>query len=257
MCVKKALKIFIFHALLCIVVYLRRDNLMMRISEAFHYASVLGLDYVSFVEGLAEAYGYTESKRLRGDIVTWSFFVRILRSIIKDLKEVSEYESTLKLEAMQSQLRSLSAEPILSDCLGLPEVYWIKSKLEQKGISVHVEFYINKKGLTTSFKKVFREETMADVARQYEGYLFNIIDHNLHEYLEKEPLELEILIQKMNQYLKPTAERIADYMANIHKNLLADHGYDIVFQNNGYIVTHGNPQFLGLSRLSPLLIVQP
>jgi hypothetical protein len=147
--------------------------------------------------------------------------------------------------------------PLLVDCLGLPEVYEVYSRVAERCgfIAVSIRPYVNGQALTRRFKDAFLSQTMAEIAGRLGAELYRAVDKTLSGELGK-PRSLEELLELADARLGGMARGLAGDAVNSRKTvIISDHGYDVYCDNTRRCRLAHGPKGR-LSRIAPVVIVE-
>jgi hypothetical protein len=147
--------------------------------------------------------------------------------------------------------------PLLVDCLGLPEVYEVYSRVAERCgfIAISIRPYINSQALTKRFKDAFLSQTMAEIAERLGAELYKVIDKTLFGEFGK-PRNLEELLELADARLGGMARGLANDAVNSKKSvIISDHGYDVYCDNTRRCHLAHGPKGR-LSRIAPVVIVE-
>lgn len=148
-------------------------------------------------------------------------------------------------------------KPLLVDCLGLPEVYEVYSRVAERCgfIAISIRPYINSQALTKRFKDAFLSQTMAEIAERLGAELYKVIDKTLFGEFGK-PRNLEELLELADARLGGMARGLANDVVNSKKSvIISDHGYDVYCDNTRRCHLAHGPKGR-LSRIAPVVIVE-
>jgi hypothetical protein len=148
-------------------------------------------------------------------------------------------------------------KPLLVDCLGLPEMYEVYSRIVERCniTAISIRPYINSQALTQRFKKAFLSQTLAEIAKELGASLYKSLDAILFREFSK-PMNPEELLKLADVKLGGMARGLADdAIRSVRSIIVSDHGYDIYCENiNGCRLAHGPKG--RLSRIAPVVIVE-
>jgi hypothetical protein len=183
--------------------------------------------------------------------------VEDVRELIKMVERAQDNLSGMRLYV--EHLINNGYKSIIVDCLGLPEIYEIYVKAREecrswRSLAVSIKPYINRSARTQRFKDAYRAPSMTKLAHNTGSSLHRYIDIKIHSEFS-EPLEVNILLDKVDAKIKAIAEDIAKDAARSGKAfIISDHGYDIYCTDQGTCyIEHGiNSK---LAKLAPLIII--
>jgi hypothetical protein len=144
--------------------------------------------------------------------------------------------------------------PVVVDCLGLPELYWLYAKLrEAQPRALAVYAYVNETGRTSGFLEEVRKASMLQVATTLGGQKVSSLDRILHEVMSK-PAQLEELARKAHTHFGAYVEELARLLPT-RAFIVSDHGYDFAREGDLWYLEHGREPNI-LSKLAPLVVVE-
>jgi hypothetical protein len=147
--------------------------------------------------------------------------------------------------------------PLLVDCLGLPEVYEVYSRVAERCglVAVSIRPYVNNQALTRRFKDAFLSQAMAEIAEKLGAGLYKVIDKTLSGELGR-PRDLEELLGLADARLGGAARGLAsDAVSSRRAVIISDHGYDVYCDSTHRCHLAHGPKGR-LSRIAPVVIVE-
>jgi len=219
-----------------------QSRLWIALDNLLSLATERRLGYRDFFLATAEAYGGGRGLSLS------------IRALMRELEGASAHT----LEEARRYVRRLvetGYSPVVFDCLGLPELYWLYARLRAGGARLAVYAYVNKTGRTAGFLEEFQRASMLELAESLGGSKSSSLDRIVHEVLS-EPASLAQLALKAEAHLKTAVDRWVEQLVRFSTPffVVSDHGYDFARDGEKYYLVHGR-ELNVLSKLAPLLVV--